>query len=73
MTDKLDVMEHVKQVKQDIKNRLELVSSIERDILVSEIAAWSFKQLKIDQKLRGPNKTKVIRSFFGRFKNDYVT
>ena len=73
MTDNLDVMEHVKQVREDMKHRLELVSGIERDVFLSEIAAWAFKQLKMDQKLRGPNKTKVIRSFFGRFKNDFVT
>jgi hypothetical protein len=70
MKAKPDVFDEINTTKSQINVKSSFLSDIEKQLFMTEIAMWALKQVIADDKLRGGQKTKVIRSFFARFRGE---
>lgn len=57
------------EMKEALSLKLSDASNRDKQLILSELAMWALKSVPREFALKGPAKTKIIRSFFGRYKS----
>jgi hypothetical protein len=63
-----DLFDYLKLLKTDIEGIIKDSSDTEKALFLNELAMWALKAAPQEPNIKGTEKTKIIRAFFGRYK-----